>query len=293
MQRPHTKMNPLEKLVKPSIAPPFALTIGLTLVFAIGTSAKPMATSVEVRTSMSAAQEVPAPTGDVGAASGSFTGTVMGQNSGSAISWRLSYSGLTGAAEAAHIHQGPAGQAGPVVTFLCGPCQSPISGTARLDTAARVAINSGNAYVNIHTATNTAGEVRGQVAITATVRTALAARQEVPKPKGDLRRATGSFTATVTKQSRRTGAITWHLRFSGLTGRAAAAHIHLGQRGRPGPVAAPLCRPCRNGQRGTVDVTAATLRALEAGRAYVNVHTAANPAGEIRGQIQRVALTIS
>jgi len=34
------------------------------------------------------------------------------------------------------------------------------------------------------------------------------------------------------------------------------------------------------------------LTALEAGRAYVNVHTAKNPAGEIRGQIRAVPLTI-
>jgi Cu/Zn superoxide dismutase len=278
--------------MRPSIAPVPALAIGITLAFAIGASATPLATSIEVRTSLSAAQEVPAPSGDVSAASGSFTGTVMKEDSGSAISWRLSYSGLTGDAVAAHIHQGRAGRAGPVVTFLCGPCQSPISGMARLDTAALAAIDSGNAYVNVHTPTNTAGEIRGQVAITAAVRTTLGARQEVPKPKGNLRRATGRFTATVTKQSR-TGTITWLLRFSGLTGRAVAAHIHLGQKGRPGPVAASLCGPCRNGQRGTVKVTAATLQGLETGRAYVNIHTATNPAGEIRGQVQRVALTIS
>jgi hypothetical protein len=35
------------------------------------------------------------------------------------------------------------------------------------------------------------------------------------------------------------------------------------------------------------------LAALEAGRAYVNVHTARNPAGEIRGQIGAVPLSIS
>ena len=34
-------------------------------------------------------------------------------------------------------------------------------------------------------------------------------------------------------------------------------------------------------------MNAATLAALEAGRAYVNVHTTRNPAGEIRGQLPR------
>ena len=57
-------------------------------------------------------------------------------------------------------------------------------------------------------------------------------------------------------------------------------------------VAVALCGPCRNGQRGTANLTAANLAALAAGRAYVNVHTPKNPAGEIRGQIRAVPLTI-
>ena len=100
--------------MRPSIAPVPALAIGMTLVFAFSASATPLATSIEVRTSLSAAQEVPAPTGDVSAASGSFTGTVMKEDSGSAISWRLSYSGLTGdAVERSHPpRSGRAGRAG-------------------------------------------------------------------------------------------------------------------------------------------------------------------------------------
>ena len=52
-----------------------------------------------------------------------------------------------------------------------------------------------------------------------------------------------------------------------------------------GPVVVPLCGPCRNGQVGKATITAATISAIESGKAYVNVHTAKNAAGEIRGQI--------
>jgi hypothetical protein len=45
--------------------------------------------------------------------------------------------------------------------------------------------------------------------------------------------------------------------------------------------------------RKAVTLQAATLAALEAGRAYVNIHTAQNAAGEIRGQIRAVPLSIS
>jgi hypothetical protein len=124
------------------------------------------------------------------------------------------------------------------------------------------------------------------------VTTSLNARQERPKPKGNVRRATGGFNATITKLGT-TGTIAWRLTFSGLTGRATAAHIHIGQRGKAGPVAVSLCGPCRNGARGTSNLTAAVLRTLETGRAYVNVHTARNAAGEIRGQIRSVPLTIT
>ena len=89
------------------------------------------------------------------------------------------------------------------------------------------------------------------------------------------------------------GAIAWRLTFSRLTGRAVAAHVHIGARGRAGGVALPLCGPCRSGARGTATVNAALLAALEAGRAYVNVHTRQNPAGEIRGQLPRVPLRIT
>ncbi len=36
---------------------------------------------------------------------------------------------------------------------------------------------------------------------------------------------------------------------------------------------------------GSATLTDAQLADLEAGRLYVNIHTAANPGGEIRGQI--------
>ena len=266
--------------------------VGIALALTAGASARPQAASIQIGTVMNAAQEVPAPTGDVSAARGAFTATVTKSGSGATISWQLSFSGLTGNAVAAHIHSGATGTPGPVVVPLCGPCQSPSSGTAALTQATLDVIEAGNAYVNVHTPTNGPGEIRGQLATTANITTSLNARQERPKPTGNVRRATGTFTATVTK-SGTTGSIAWRLRFSGLTGRALAAHIHIGQRGKAGPVAVPLCGPCRNGARGTARLTAAGLAALERGRAYVNVHTKKNPAGEIRGQIRAVGLTIT
>ena len=123
-----------------------------------------------------------------------------------------------------------------------------------------------------------AGEVVGLTAV-------LDARQEVPRPRGVGSDARGSFVGKLVRRGAG-GTLSWRLTFRGLSGKATGAHVHLGKRGRPGPVALALCGPCRTGTRGSAKASARTVQALLAGGAYVNVHTAQNPAGEIRGQIR-------
>jgi hypothetical protein len=116
-----------------------------------------------------------------------------------------------------------------------------------------------------------------------TVSATLKNNTEVPRPKGAAL-ANGSFSGTYVEN--KTGAtLTWKLTFQRLTGKALAAHIHKGKRGQAGPVVVPLCGPCRNGQVGKVKISKAVIDALENGDAYVNVHTAKNAPGEIRGQV--------
>jgi len=241
---------------------------------------------------MVAGDETPTPKGEVASARGSFTGTLTKSESGTVLNWQLSFGSLTGDAIAAHIHIADRGTAGPVVVPLCSPCTSGATGTANVNATVLEAIQNDRAYVNVHTKTNPAGEVRGQVSPAATVKTSLRASQERPKPKGSVRRARGAFTVTITRQGS-SAVLVWQLTFSRLTGKAFAAHIHSGARGKPGPVIVPLCAPCRTGARGRATVNASVLKALQSGRTYVNVHTAKNPAGEIRGQVGAAALTIS
>jgi len=105
-------------------------------------------------------------------------------------------------------------------------------------------------------------------------------KAEVPAPKGG--KGTGSFSGTLNGSK-----LTWKLTWGTLSGPANAAHIHLGKAGKAGNVVVPLCAgaTCKSGVHGTVTLKAAVLKALKAGGTYVNVHTAKNPAGEIRGQI--------
>jgi CHRD domain len=115
----------------------------------------------------------------------------------------------------------------------------------------------------------------------------LNASQEVPKPKAGAA-ARGTFAAGLVRNGGG-GSMAWRLTFQGLSGKASAAHVHLGKRGKAGAVAVSLCGPCRSGMRGTAKLNAKTVTALLAGGAYVNVHTAKNPMGEIRGQVARSA----
>src|SRR5262245_21742417 len=105
--------------------------------------------------------------------------------------------------------------------------------------------------------------------------------QEKPIPKGTKLGASGRFTATLNGTS-----LTWKLTFKNLSGPATAAHIHVGARKVAGPVVLPLCGPCTSPVTGgPTTLTADQVKDLLAGKYYVNVHTAKNPAGEIRGQI--------
>jgi hypothetical protein len=255
-----------------------------------GAAARSQANTLRIGADMVAANETPTPKGDVGNARGTFAATLTKSGTGAELSWRLEFNNLSGNAIAAHIHVAARGVAGPVRVPLCAPCTSGVTGTATINADVLDAILTDRAYVNVHTPTNPAGEIRDQVAVVANVKTTLRASQELPKPKGKLAKAKGTFTATVSR-SGTSGVITWRLTFSKLSGRAIAAHIHSGARGKAGPVIVPLCAPCRSGARGRATVAASVLDALESGRTYVNVHTRKNPAGEIRGQIAAVPLT--
>jgi hypothetical protein len=124
-------------------------------------------------------------------------------------------------------------------------------------------------------------------ATTLSLNAKLNASQEVPKPRAAAT-ARGAFAAGLIRNGAG-GTLSWRLTFQGLSGRASAAHIHLGKRGKAGAVAVSLCGPCRSGVRGTAKLNARTVTGLLAGGAYVNVHTAKNPAGEIRGQVARAS----
>lgn len=130
-----------------------------------------------------------------------------------------------------------------------------------------------------------------ELAATTGLTARLSAAQELPKPKGVQAGAQGTFAAALVRGGSGGGKLSWRLTFQGLTGKATASHIHVGARGRVGAVRVALCGPCRSGARGSATVDGRTFNALLAGSTYVNVHTARNAAGEIRGQVAKSRTT--
>lgn len=94
---------------------------------------------------------------------------------------------------------------------------------------------------------------------------------------------TGSIELTFNKE---TNVLTWKVIYSGLTGPVRAAHLH-------GPAAAgvnagvvvPFTGDLLSPIEGKATLTPAQMADLMAGKWYVNLHTAASPGGEIRGQL--------
>jgi hypothetical protein len=131
--------------------------------------------------------------------------------------------------------------------------------------------------------------------------------QEVPAVSST---GTADFTADVGKDG---SSIAWQLSYGGLEGSVLQSHIHFGQRSVNGGISVFLCTNLGNGPAGTqlcpqsgtisgtitaADVTAGAkaqgidageydelVRAIDAGKAYANLHTTTWPGGEIRAQL--------
>ncbi|MDH3409217.1 MAG: CHRD domain-containing protein [Gammaproteobacteria bacterium] len=204
------------------------------------------------------------------------TGSVQGD---------LTVNGIT--PTAAHIHDAFAGVNGPVLVPLDQDAGDPslftVPAAATLDAAGVDRLLAGALYVNVHTAAAPGGELRGQILPEDFVLHFATLSGAAAVPKVDSV-ASGRVAVTVNQV---TGALVVQARVQGLDD-ATQAHVHEAYAGAAGPVSVPLAQDPMNTGRWFVEnasLNAAGLDAFAAGRLYVNVHSPANPSGEIRGQI--------
>ena len=194
-------------------------------------------------------------------------------------------------ATAAHIHQGFAGTTGGVAIGLAvdpdNASRWSASGTFTQDQYAD--LWTGGLYVNVHSPANPGGEIRGQLTpnnITVLV-TNLSGGNEVPAVTTTASGQAGLTVNTDTME------LVLHVTTSNFTD-ATAAHIHQGLAGTAGGVAIGLEADPDNVNHWSVTSTfsAEQYADLWAGGLYVNVHSPANPGGEIRGQIAPDNITV-
>ncbi|TMN38968.1 CHRD domain-containing protein [Pseudoalteromonas sp. S2755] len=191
-------------------------------------------------------------------------------------------------ATAAHIHTGRIGMNGDVLVGLeqstddMNVWMTPDNTMINAEIFAVLA--SGGHYVNVHTPANASGELRGQILTDnyTLVAFPLSGEQEVPAVTTT---ATGSGYALVNRNG---FGLELQVLTSGVAD-ATAAHIHTGIAGENGPVLLALMQDSSDANRwmapANAALTAEIFAILAGGGHYVNVHTPANPSGELRGQI--------
>ena len=133
--------------------------VAFALVALLTSASSAYAETLKFKATMDAAQEVP--TND---SKGKGTADLSYDTATKTLTWTITFDGLTGPATAAHFH-GPAdpGKGGGVALAIGTNPTSPAKGSATLTDAQAADLTAGKWYVNVHTAANRGGEIRGQV----------------------------------------------------------------------------------------------------------------------------------
>ncbi len=234
---------------------------------------------------ISASEEVPAPTttGSAGYA------TVELDTAANELAWNIVYTGLT--PSAAHFHGNAAAGSTAGVKVGIGALPSPMVGSASISAQDVTDIQNGLWYVNIHTSLNAPGEIRGQVEtqLPFTPNLLLAGANEVPEV------AAASAGAALVTYNINTMELSWELAYQGIAGGATAMHFH----GPGGPdvnagvrldIEALGTGGLSEYNFGSSILTASHADELLDGLWYINIHSAAFPGGELRGQVMPVVI---
>jgi len=114
---------------------------------------------------------------------------------------------------------------------------------------------------------------------TVTLKAELNGSNEVPPNTSP---ASGTAQATLNTETK---VLTWTVSYKDLTGPAVGAHFHgPSEPGKNAGIVLPF-KTTQNPIAGTATLTDTQVTDLLAGKWYANIHTAANPGGELRGNM--------
>lgn len=232
---------------------------------------------------MDGSQEVPAV-----ATMGQGVASLLLNSGRDSICINATVTGLSGPITGAHIHEGDSGVSGGIVISLM-PLVSGnrIAGILTGSNISELNISkllSGKFYINVHTSAHPAGEIRGQLSLETdySFPLMLDGSQEVPAV------TTGAYGVGFLTLSRDLSSMHFNMIMQDLSGTVTGAHLHFGSPGISGIVALALTSNV-NGKvlSGTISSPSPSLiDSLIRSKIYINVHTSANPNGEIRSQLR-------
>ncbi|HYM36695.1 MAG TPA: CHRD domain-containing protein, partial [Steroidobacteraceae bacterium] len=239
-----------------------------------------VANNMTITVSLSASEEFPVPT-----STATGTGQLAVNVATGVISGNFTVSGMT--ATAAHIHDAFAGNAGGILIGF-NPNGSianrwDLPTTATLTSAQVDRLLGGALYVNAHSTAFPAGEIRSQIKPTGVrvVYANLTGTQEVPPVTTT---ATGIAAITVDSNANK---LAVHEHATGVDN-STASHIHRGATGVTGPIVFNFTKDSTDPGHWSLEgqaLGASDLTDFTSNNWYVNIHTPANPTGEIRGQV--------
>lgn len=231
--------------------------------------------------SLDGAQETPNPI----TTNGTGTGYAILKNDGSEIEYKVTVAGLSSALQAAHFHNASAGVGGGVVqgiTFTDSSSSGTWSGFSENMISE---IIKDRLYFNIHTVNNPGGEIRGQLIHTGEIMftSVLLGTNEAPNPVTTP--ANGTAWAVLSGDKTE---LTYHITYAQLDSTFSAAHFHLAPAGVGGGVVQPITFSGNTAAGTWSGLADSILAKLVKEEIYINIHSAKNPGGEIRDQLNNI-----
>lgn len=197
-------------------------------------------------------------------------------------------SDLTGPITGIHLHNGDLGENGDVVENLT-PFLNGNSVSVKIQAGDYIdALRSEEIYINVHTEANAGGEVRGQLVGTEGLvyDSWMTGSQEVPANDAI------SFGFAIGELESDLSGMNTAILVDNSSGDISGAHFHNAASGSNGGVVLNLSEFITGSFILTDDALAvddAFVSSFLSGDLYLNVHTELYPAGEVRGQVYRIA----